>query len=93
MGLNLRQHDLTGANLAYADVRYVNFESSILNRAFLWFVRSKNAYFGDAELKGADLYRAQLQGAVFEKARLQGARLDEAQLQGADLRGAQRNSR
>jgi uncharacterized protein YjbI with pentapeptide repeats len=90
MGLNLRQHDLTGANLAYADVRYVNFESSILNRAFLWFVRSKNAYFGDA---GADLCRAQLQGAVFEKARLQGARLDEAQLQGADLRGAQRNSR
>jgi uncharacterized protein YjbI with pentapeptide repeats len=83
--LPLQFRDLTGADLGLTDLRHVNFEGAILNRADLTASWAENAQFHNADLRGASLFGAHLAGASLDGAGLQGALLDFAQLQDASL--------
>lgn len=94
----LRRADLTGANLANAQLRAANLHRTILNNAdFLnanlqdadlsgaWL---QHARLWDANLEGANLWQARLHNADLRRASLEDARLNETRLSGADLRDA-----
>lgn len=71
--LRLRNVDLSGSNLAGADLRYVDFEGSVFN---------------GANLAKADLRHSNLEKTGFTGATLAGADIRQANLSFADLRGA-----
>ena len=75
---DLREADLSGANLSGADLRRADLSGADLSGANL----------RGADLHGADLSEANLRGADLRGANLHGADLNEASLSGADLRGA-----
>ena len=77
-GCNLTDADLTGVNLAYADLRKAD-----LSRANLAGVQ-----LGQANLTDADLTGANLTGAKFYMADLTGANLTGANLTGAKFYNA-----
>ncbi len=77
--INLTGAQLAGANLIYADLEGANFTAANLQRASL----------SDATLRSANLGLTQLEQASLVGADLRGAALRMAYLQGADLRRAQ----
>ena len=86
----VKQVDLRGRNLAFADARRAFLANADLREANL-----TGATLSDAELQGVDLYDddtrkgSQLRSADLRGARLQGGDLRSVQLQGAILRDAQ----
>ncbi len=77
-GADLRDADLWGVRLEYADLGGADLREAVLYRADL-----QGADLSRADLSGADLRRADLSGAD-----LSGTTLTDADLRGADLRGA-----
>jgi len=71
--------DLTGADLASADLRGVD----------LWYTRLDGADLTSADLRGADLWETHLDGADLTSADLRGVDVWDAYLMGADLSGSQ----
>ena len=80
---DLRDADLTGANLTGADLSYSDLRDANLTGADL-----RGAYLRGANLEGVNLEGANLTGADLRGAYLRGANLKGANLEGADLRGA-----
>ncbi|HEY9880179.1 MAG TPA: pentapeptide repeat-containing protein [Leptolyngbyaceae cyanobacterium] len=80
--------DLTAADFANADLRYVTFQGSSLLRATLPNAQAAFADFSKANLGSAQLIRANLSAAHLDGASLVGADLTEAQLPNATLVGA-----
>ncbi len=86
-GRNFQGADLTGAQLAEADLRNANLIGAILRNADL-----RNAQLDGAKLVIADLSNADLTNANLRKAKLVGANLRDARLSGADLSRAKLNN-
>jgi uncharacterized protein YjbI with pentapeptide repeats len=84
----LRSADLRYANLANADLRGANLDSAKLRDATLEDANLDNACLDDAELLDANLEGVNLSNAQLIFADLRGARLCKANLDGADLRWA-----
>lgn len=87
-GVDLRQADLTGANLEQSDLRDADLSEAELAGAILRGAKLQGARLSAANLKGADLTRAVLTGATLEHAQLEGANLEAASLAEATLRFA-----
>lgn len=85
---DLSGSDLTAANLANANLRYVVLQGSSLLRANLQDTQAAFADFTGANLGGARLIGANLSAANLNGASLVGADLTEAQLPDAALIGA-----
>jgi uncharacterized protein YjbI with pentapeptide repeats len=79
-GRNFQSADLTGAQLAFADLQDANFISAKLTGANL-----RHAQLDGAKLVIADLSQANLNYATLQRAKLVGAILRDAQLSGANL--------
>jgi hypothetical protein len=77
---NLRKAELWGADLRKADLSQANLKRAHLSEANLW-----GAHLRGTNLSGADLWRANLKGANLKGANLVGADLTEADLSGGDL--------
>ena len=77
-GADLRDANLSDANLSGADLSDANLRGADLS----------NANLRDANLSGADLSGANLRDAYLSGANLSGANLRDAYLRGADLSGA-----
>jgi len=75
---DLKEADLSNANLRDLDIRFLNLKEDYL----------KHADFAHANLTGVNLKEANLENANFTKAILAGADLKEANLENADLTDA-----
>ena len=101
VGINLREVDLSWANLREAFLIGADLSGSILSRADLSFANLNKANLTDAiiseanimqaNLRKAAFFRADLREAGLQGADLNGANLSEANLRGAHLRGADLN--
>ena len=80
---NLRESDLYGANLRESNLRGANLGGASLYGADLY-----GASLRESNLSGANLYGANLGGADLSRANLYGANLGGADLSGANLSGA-----
>lgn len=102
-GINLRDVNLSGANLSQSDLRDANFRESDLTNATLTGVKADEAEFFEADMKNvqcyeasfvrADLSEVNMTCAVFSHvdfrgADFYGANLYTSSLSGSDLRGA-----
>jgi uncharacterized protein YjbI with pentapeptide repeats len=90
---NLSQANLIGTNLSQAHLSGANLSGANLSQAHLSNANLSQTHLGGANLSQADLSQANLNGAdLFEadlsQANLSGADLREADLSQADLRGA-----
>ena len=85
---DLRDAELTGANLTYANLTYADLRDAELTGANLRGVNLRGADLTDANLRDASLINADLTGANLRGANLTGASLRDASLRGADLTGA-----
>jgi uncharacterized protein YjbI with pentapeptide repeats len=83
---DVREADLSWANLSGANLSWANLSGANLIRANLNEARLSSANLNEARLCGADL-----SGANFIRADLSGAKLIEANLSGANLIGAHLN--
>ena len=81
---DLRDADLSDADLSRADLRDADLSDADLSRANL-----RGADLRDADLSDADLSDADLRGADLRRADLRGADLSGANLRDADLRRAE----
>lgn len=91
-GARLREANLTGAVMEYADLRAANLVGAILEVADLAGADLRGAQFGDT-LWNANLTGADLRGADFpHEADLRHAILDKAHMNGLDLMGASLSS-
>ena len=81
---NLREANLSGANLANAFLRQADLASANLNRANL-----SNTVLGDSDLSGADLSGANLSRADLDRTLLTGANLSRTNLSEANLTSAE----
>ena len=86
--LNLRNTDISGADLRAANLQRVDLRGANLQRADLTKVNFLNAELDGAKLTGSILYEANLQGVSLCGANLAGANLNRANLSGATLRSA-----
>ena len=82
-GCDLSETDLTGVNLAYADLQKANLSKSKLTGVQLGQANLAGANLSDADLTGAKLNMTNLTGA-----KLTGAKLTEAHLYYAVIKGA-----
>ncbi|MFN6565846.1 pentapeptide repeat-containing protein [Dendronalium sp. ChiSLP03b] len=80
---DFRNADLRGVNFSRADLWNTNFRNTDLSNADLW-----DTYLGYTDLSNAKLSNANLRGADFSKANLKGADFRNADLRDADLRDA-----
>ena len=85
---NLREANLQGADLQEADLRWANLRGADLQEADLRWADLREADLRWADLQGADLQEADLRWANLREANLQEADLQEADLREADLQGA-----
>ena len=85
---NLRETDMTGANLERIYLSQAFLEQSVMRGANLRGSNLRFAKLQRADLTGADLTGAQLIVAWMQGTVLRGAVLNGADLQGADLAGA-----
>ncbi|WP_353259919.1 pentapeptide repeat-containing protein, partial [Prochlorothrix hollandica] len=85
---DFRQVSLRAANLARAQLAFVNFDQGDLREANLKAAQLAGANLEGAELTNANLAGANLLGATLLSARLIRTNLEGALLSGADLRGA-----
>ncbi len=98
LGAELRDVDLSYANLSRADLshadlngsnlRHANLQKTDLSGTSLRNVNLSEADLSQAILRNADLTGAVLRDAVLRGTNLQGANFDDADLRGADLDGA-----
>jgi len=79
-GADLRDANLSGANLSDADLRDANLRGADLRGADLRDANLRGAYLSGANLRGADLRGAYLRGAYLSGANLRGAYLSGANL-------------
>ncbi len=86
--VDLRDADLSGADLSVAHLRDADLRGADLSGAHLRDADLRGADLRDADLSGAHLRGADLSGADLRGAGLSGANLRDADLSGADLRGA-----
>ncbi len=86
-GCDLSDANLTGINLAYADLSKANLARANLAGVQLGQANLSGANLTGADLTGAKLYMANLTGANLSGARLLEAKLYKAVLDGADLSG------
>jgi hypothetical protein len=84
-GADLRRADLSGADLSEAHLSEANLSGAHLNRAYLSGADLLWADLSGADLGGADLSMADLGGATLIKADLSGADLGGTRLGGANL--------
>ena len=92
-GACLREANLQGANLSWANLQGAYLRNANLQGADLVWANLQGANLREANLQGADLQCANLQDAELAGgANLQGAKLSRANLQNADLRGAKLQS-
>ena len=82
---NLKDVDLTNANLTSANLEFAIFINAVLNHANLSNVYGIGADFTNAGLNLANLSDAFLASADFVNANIRGANLSNAFLEGADL--------
>jgi uncharacterized protein YjbI with pentapeptide repeats len=92
-GADLREADLSGADLRRADLRETNFQGALLVQANLEEANLAEANLRNADLREANLRKANLEGAILNgcdlrRADLLGARVDPAVLSQARLEGA-----
>ncbi len=92
-GADLREANLTGANLSFVDLDGANLHGADLSNANLKRAGLEHANLSETNLSGANLETAWLQHANLRKANLSGANLvtaylDKAKLDGVILRGA-----
>jgi len=85
---NLRETDMTGANLERIYLSQAFLEQAVMRGANLRGANLRFAKLQRADLSGANLTGAQLIVAWMQGTVLRGAVLDGADLQGADLAGA-----
>jgi uncharacterized protein YjbI with pentapeptide repeats len=90
---NLRETDMTGANLERTYLSQAFLEEAVLRGANLRganlrFAKLQRADLSGANLTGAQLIVAWMQGTVLRRAVLDGVDLSGADLAGADLTGA-----
>jgi len=85
---NLRETDMTGANLERTYLSQAFLEDAVLRGANLRGANLRFAKLQRADLTGANLTGAQLIVAWLQGTVLRGALLDGVDLQGADLAGA-----
>ena len=84
----VRDGNLVGANLSYADLRSANLRGADLSRANLRSADLRSANLRSADLRGADLSYADLRSADLRYADLRSANLRYANLRSANLRYA-----
>jgi uncharacterized protein YjbI with pentapeptide repeats len=89
--IDLREADLSGADLRGANLREADLREADLGGAYLSRAYLRGADLNGANLSEADLRGAYLNGANLSEADLSGAYLNGAYLRGADLRGAYLN--
>lgn len=92
-GADLRNIDLSGANLMYANLRGARLDQAHLERTLLAYADLEGAHLVGAflqnnDLRGACFVGATLEGAHMRRSYLRGANLEGAKLGGADLREA-----
>jgi len=85
---NLREADLSEADLSWASLRGADLREANLSWANLYGANLRGSNLYEADLRGADLCEATLRGADLRGANLRGADLCGTRLRGADLRGA-----
>ncbi|MEM8717939.1 MAG: pentapeptide repeat-containing protein [Cyanobacteria bacterium P01_G01_bin.39] len=85
---DLRKADLRDANLRGAILRYADLRDANLRDAILRYVDLSSANLSGADLSGAKLYLANLSDANLRDTKLFGAELTAAKLSGADLSNA-----
>lgn len=91
--LNLRETNLIGIKLDYAELSmanlsHVSWKNSSLRDANLRGVNLEYAHLEESNLTNANLQGANLIGAVLDMSDLQGVNLTKASLEGAQLKGA-----
>jgi uncharacterized protein YjbI with pentapeptide repeats len=86
-GVDLREANLTGANLSFVDLGGANLNRANLSNANLKRAGLGNANLSETNLSGASLETAWLERANLRKANLSGANLVTAYLNGAKLDG------
>ena len=96
--INLKEANLSGADLIEADLRKADLRGADLRKANLSGAKLSEAILSGAYLSGANLRRAflseadlseaNLSGAIVSEANLSGAMVSEANLREANLRGA-----
>ncbi|WP_421858937.1 pentapeptide repeat-containing protein [Oricola sp.] len=87
--LDLRDTDLTGADMADGDFALARLDGARMQGADLSGAQMQGAGLTAARMQGAELREAQMQGADLSGARMQAADLTGARMQGAYLREAQ----
>ncbi|PKK83255.1 MAG: hypothetical protein CVT49_09630 [candidate division Zixibacteria bacterium HGW-Zixibacteria-1] len=80
-----RENAITGARLAYADLRYASARSAFMANADMRYADIRGAHFISTDLQGADLTGTNLKDANLTWANLKGADLTLASLQGTNL--------
>lgn len=85
---DLRRVDLSNANFSDANLRFADFYEANLQYADFNGANLRGASLKGADLKGANLTYADLKGANLRGANLRGVDLCGANLQGADLSNA-----
>lgn len=86
--IDLREANLSGANLRHANLRAANLSGAFLSRANLKGANLSGAILELAVLQGAILHQANLTEAILTKADLTGAVLTKADLSLANLEAA-----
>jgi len=87
-GADLARADLRGAYLLGADLRRAILSGANLSKANLTKANLSGAILSETDLRGANLSDADLRGANLSEANLRRADLSKANLRGADLRKA-----
>jgi uncharacterized protein YjbI with pentapeptide repeats len=91
-GVNLREANLSGADLRMADLSGANLNIAYISVADLRGADLRGANLRFASLGLADLRDANLSGADLRDVNLSGANIEGADFRGADLRGAYHRS-
>jgi uncharacterized protein YjbI with pentapeptide repeats len=86
-GADLRDTNLTGANLSFVDLGGANLNGANLSSANLKRANLGHTNLSETDLSGANLETANLEYANLRKADLTGARLDTSYLNSAQLDG------
>ena len=86
--VDLRQSDLTGANLFGAELRGANLSGATLNDAILREVHANRATFRESAAQFADFENAYLDESVMSGANLTGSRFVQANLADSDFEDA-----
>lgn len=85
---DLKEADLRGSHLSFANLRGANLETAWFHGAYLVRAEMEGAVLKGAFLPGARMAMANLRGSVLESAHLEGAHLAAANLLLGEMKGA-----